>query len=151
MNLLRIIDGQPARYSLRQLRADNPNTSFPDVIPEARLAEMQIYPYTIQDRPAYDGGLQSCTDGGFVSIGGSWQQTWTIANLPTDRAAENMRARRDDLLSESDWVITKAVEQNAADGFGIQIPLVWLDYRQALRDIPAQAGFPLQINWPAKP
>jgi len=26
-----------------------------------------------------------------------------------------------------------------------------LDYRQALRDIPAQEGFPANITWPTKP
>lgn len=151
MNLLRIIDGQFTQYSLRQLKADNPNTSFPDVIPEARLAEMQIFPYTIQPKPATVPELQSVQDGGFVSIGGKWEKTWTVSARPTDEAAANMRERRDDLLAESDWIVTKAVEQNAADGLGIQIPLVWLDYRQALRDIPAQAGFPFNITWPTKP
>ena len=31
------------------------------------------------------------------------------------------------------------------------VPDDWRTYRQALRDIPAQAGFPTTINWPVKP
>ena len=65
--------------------------------------------------------------------------------------AEEVRARRDQLLAESDWVVTKEVEKNARDGLGIQIPVVWLDYRQALRDIPQQAGFPDNVTWPTAP
>jgi len=65
--------------------------------------------------------------------------------------AKSARDSRDTLLSECDWVVAKAVEQNAQDNLGIQIPVVWLNYRQALRDIPQQAGFPTTIVWPVKP
>lgn len=65
-----------------------------------------------------------------------------------DRAAAEVRTERDKLLAESDWVTTRAVDQNAADNLGIQVPQVWLDYRQALRDITAQDGFPHNVIWP---
>ena len=64
---------------------------------------------------------------------------------------DQVRFMRDKLLAESDWVVTKAVEQNAQDGLGIQVPQVWLDYRQALRDIPQQPGFPDNVTWPTAP
>ena len=67
------------------------------------------------------------------------------------RLAVQVRAHRDALLAESDWVVTKAIEQNAQDGLGVQIPVVWLDYRQALRDIPQQPGFPDNVTWPTAP
>ena len=65
--------------------------------------------------------------------------------------AKSARQSRDTLLAECDWVVAKAVEQNAQDNLGIQIPVVWLNYRQALRDIPQQIGFPTTIAWPVKP
>lgn len=68
-----------------------------------------------------------------------------------ERKAKSIREERDVKLMESDWVVVKAVDQNAQDGLGIQIPQVWLDYRQALRDIPDQDGFPLNVIWPTKP
>ena len=70
-----------------------------------------------------------------------------------DRAAEEVRTKRDALLAESDWVTVKAVDQNAQDSLGIQVPQVWLDYRQALRDITSHANFPnLQdTDWPETP
>lgn len=69
------------------------------------------------------------------------------------RAADEVRSKRDKILSESDWVTVKAVDQNAQDGLGIQVPQVWLDYRQALRDITNHANFPNleEADWPVKP
>jgi len=65
--------------------------------------------------------------------------------------SREIRSKRDRLLAESDWVTVKAVDQNAQDNLGIQVPQVWLDYRQALRDITDQAGFPNNVTWPVKP
>jgi hypothetical protein len=91
-------------------------------------------------------------------VDGKWIRAWSIvdktaeelAKFYANKAAE-MRSSRDILLAQSDWVTVKAVEENAKDGLGIQIPQVWLDYRQALRDIPDQAGFPNTIIWPTEP
>ena len=70
-----------------------------------------------------------------------------------DRAAEEVRTKRDALLAESDWVTVKAVDQNAQDSLGIQVPQAWLTYRQALRDITDHANFTnLQdTDWPETP
>ena len=50
------------------------------------------------------------------------------------------RAERDTLLSESD---VHALADRITDE--------WRTYRQALRDVPSQAGFPDNITWPTKP
>ena len=31
------------------------------------------------------------------------------------------------------------------------VPDEWRTYRQALRDLPAQSGFPTNVTWPTKP
>jgi hypothetical protein len=51
-------------------------------------------------------------------------------------------ALRDKLLAACDWtqVADASVDQAA-----------WSTYRQALRDIPDQAGFPDNVTWPEKP
>jgi hypothetical protein len=59
--------------------------------------------------------------------------------------AKTARDSRDNLLSECDWVIVMSLEAGRA------IPAEWATYRQALRDLPQQAGFPVTINWPVKP
>ncbi len=66
--------------------------------------------------------------------------------LPTsDELASAARAKRDRLLSESDWIVAKSIE--AAE----QVPSAWIEYRQSLRDTPEQNGFPSHIEWPARP
>ena len=74
-----------------------------------------------------------------------WTQMKTAEQLETERLeqlAAQARSERDALLKESDWtqVPDAPVDQVA-----------WKDYRQALRDVPQQAGFPIDINWPTKP
>ena len=63
---------------------------------------------------------------------------------------ENLRHRRDQLLAETDWVTLKAID-DSNDGLGIQLPQVWMDYRQALRDLPANTVDPANPVWPTKP
>lgn len=63
--------------------------------------------------------------------------------VPHDGSAE--RWRRDSLLAETDWVVTRSME-NLED-----VPDEWKEYRQALRDVTNQEGFPKTIEWPAKP
>lgn len=59
-----------------------------------------------------------------------------------DRAAAEIRTERDTKLTESDWTqVADAPVDKAA----------WAVYRQALRDIPAQEGFPGEIIWPVTP
>lgn len=71
-----------------------------------------------------------------------------LANRPapaTDDLARNARSRRDALLTACDWVVMKATETGTA------VPADWQRYRQALRDLPDQAGFPITIDWPLVP
>ncbi len=56
-----------------------------------------------------------------------------------EAAATAIRAERDRLLRASDWtqVADAPVDQEA-----------WALYRQALRDVPEQVGFPVAVEWP---
>jgi hypothetical protein len=55
------------------------------------------------------------------------------------------RMRRDNELIRSDVTVTRAYES------GVPVSAEWVAYRQALRDIPQQPGFPENIQWPTKP
>ena len=59
-----------------------------------------------------------------------------------DKLAIEAKILRDQLLTATDWVVTKATETGTA------IPTNFITYRQALRDLPAQPGFPTTITWP---
>ena len=56
-----------------------------------------------------------------------------------------VRDKRNELLEDTDWVILRYLDQ------GDEVPLEWKEYRQALRDIPEQEGFPGSVDWPAIP
>ena len=71
-----------------------------------------------------------------------------------DQAKNTLRLRRNQLLAETDWIVTKYLEQ------GEPLPQVWKDYRQALRDMPNTATIELDrfdllnekiLVWPTKP
>ena len=59
--------------------------------------------------------------------------------------AESVRSQRTQLLKDSDWT------QLDDTPFDNAKKMAWANYRQALRDIPDQAGFPWDIQWPTQP
>lgn len=66
----------------------------------------------------------------------------TLVDRPPPTAAE-LREQRNFLLSKTDWTQAADVPQATKDK--------WAPYRQALRDIPQQAEFPMNVVWPTKP
>lgn len=60
----------------------------------------------------------------------------------TEQAAKAVRAKRDALLDASDKEVLPDRDTDKA---------AWAAYRQALREIPEQEGFPFDVDWPAKP
>ena len=65
--------------------------------------------------------------------------SWVIDEL----GIEKIRSKRNNLLVDSDWTQLLDVPE--------QTRLKWQSYRQALRDITLQDGFPENIIWPTKP
>ena len=70
--------------------------------------------------------------------------------LAFEQAWSSFRRQRNQLLTETDWVTLKAID-DSNDGLGIQLPQVWMDYRQVLRDLPANTVDPANPVWPTKP
>ena len=56
---------------------------------------------------------------------------------------ESVRFERNELLDRYQWTETAdlTTDEKAA----------WKTYKQALRDLPKQTGFPYDITWPTKP
>lgn len=61
---------------------------------------------------------------------------YELTVLPVD-----VRAHRDQLLASTDWTALSDTTMSSA----------MAAYRQALRDVPAQEGFPRAVTWPVKP
>jgi hypothetical protein len=59
--------------------------------------------------------------------------------------AKSVRATRDSKLAECDWRVIKAAETATT------LDSAWATYRQALRDVTGQSGFPWTIDWPVAP
>ena len=97
---------------------------------------------------------------GVEQIEGKWYTKYVLGPIFTDgetTAAEqeaaykamkdaeqavNVRRQRTELLKDSDWT---QIADSTAD------KTAWAAYRQALRDITSQAGFPWTIDWPEQP
>lgn len=58
-------------------------------------------------------------------------------------AAQEAQLKRSQLLAASDWTQLPDVPLAAKTA--------WAQYRQALRDITAQSGYPMEITWPTAP
>tara|TARA_R110000868_G_scaffold310254_2_gene571507 strand:+ start:258 stop:476 length:219 start_codon:yes stop_codon:yes gene_type:complete len=65
------------------------------------------------------------------------QLAYTLDNLTADGPA---RDYRNHLLALSDSKV-----------WPDHVPDDWRTYRQALRDVPTQAGFPTDVTWPTEP
>lgn len=73
---------------------------------------------------------------------------WNTAHpdpAATEQQAAAVRAQRDKLLADTDWTQTLDAPIDAATRE------VMRTYRQALRDVPQQDGFPADVQWPELP
>lgn len=135
-------------YSIGELRKDNKNVSFPAKPSNETLAEWGVYPVVSTAEPSYDIATQRVIWGTPALVNGEWTHTWETIALSAEeqqsvrQAKENdVRYERNRLLAETDWRFRSDMNPSQA----------WIDYCQALRDIPSQAGFPWNVQWPSKP
>ena len=132
----------------QEFRAMFPNTGFPaqltaniisdfggDVVLEGPQAQPTRY------QVAYRDGVQQ--------IEGQWFTKYSVADMEQEakdaldaQQAASQRAYRNTLLADCDWTQLQDAPVNQQ---------AWANYRQALRDVTAQAGFPWDIAWPEKP
>ncbi|AOK00200.1 tail fiber assembly protein [Burkholderia vietnamiensis] len=64
------------------------------------------------------------------------------------QTAAVVRAKRNSALAVCDWI---AIRQADAGTLSDTQWAAWKSYRQALRDIPTQNGFPSDVAWPTTP
>lgn len=62
-----------------------------------------------------------------------------------DEIAASVRERRDRLIAETDFLLMPDYPIGPDDLSAVKA------YRQALRDIPQQEGFPIDVAWPESP
>ena len=106
----------------------------------------RVYPQAI----VYDSinGARDA-DGNYIELDPDLIASAT-AEQDLEDAWTSLRRHRNRLLAETDWVTLKAVDASI-DGSGVQLPDLWMTYRQQLRDLPANTSDPRNPSWPTKP
>lgn len=139
-------------YSVRQLRRDNPNVSFPSSLSDATLASWNVFPVVDRPAPSFDPATESCNQVNPTFENGEWVTTWQVTTVDADEIAERLadeseivREDRNQRLAGSDWTQLVDSPLTAAD------KTAWATYRQQLRDLTSQAGFPWNVTWPSTP
>lgn len=134
-------------YSMGELRRDHPNVSFPQEISDALLADYGVYTVVSTEKPVVDH-TKRVSESFPAFIDGAWQQAWVVTDLTAEEIAAAtekqwaaVRKERNARLAACDWTQLSDAPVDAA---------VWQPYRQALRDITAQAD-PFNIAWPVEP
>ena len=153
-----------------QIRSMHPNVSLPKVWNANVNETLGIDPVLASPKPDPSGDYKVVVrNGAEQDANGNWVHAWTendmfqeytddegvthsVADQQAEydasesaKLAESERSKRNTLLAETDWICLKALES------GQTPPAEIVAYRQALRDVPSQAGFPGEITWPTKP
>ena len=151
-----------------QLINENKHMSLPSSWTDATLEALGVARVTKTAAPDVSEWQVAVKDG-VEQVDGVWQEKWVTQEMFTEytetdedgiettvtvqdqkdakTAADNAaleateRATRDDLLKATDHYGLSDVTMTDA----------MTAYRQALRDVPQQAGFPQTITWPTKP
>ena len=126
----------------RQVRLAHRNMSLPKVLKEDILDELGYDPVLSGSRPITTSPYESVIKGEVQKIDGYWRETYLVvtkdAGLIDKAKAEDVRSFRDSLLSETEWAVLPDV--STPEGI--------LEYRQALRDVTKQEGFPHNVVMP---
>mgnify|MGYP000813610819 CR=1 FL=1 len=78
-----------------------------------------------------------------LALSEAWQGEVTVEEVAD--TTDEIRARRDRLLAATDWAVLPDSPLDAQSLEAVKT------YRQALRDVPQQDGFPADIQWPELP
>lgn len=142
------------------------NTSLPRAWTAATLQGLKLEAVLEAPKPTAGAYQTVARNGVEKDANGNWATAWAVVDMFADgadgtkaekeaayqagldaNAASGVRAKRDALLAECDWIVIMHTEK------GTNIPLEWEVYRQALRDITSHANFPhlTDTDWPVKP
>jgi hypothetical protein len=125
-----------------------PNVSLPRVWDEGVLNYLGVDPVFESPTPTTTR-YQTAFKDGVEFKNNKWMWKWVVSEMDDDAKAsldatqaKSVREQRNKLIAECDWTQLEDAPVNKQ---------VWANYRQALRDVPEQAGFPWNVTWPTKP
>jgi hypothetical protein len=153
----------------QQFRSEHPNTSFPEILTPDIIEGFGYDPVLEGPQATTTPPYQYSQRDGVIEIDGKWYTHYVAGPVFHDytddqgvvhtaaeqyeaycfaKDAEQGKVVRDDRnrrLAESDWT---QLADTPLDGAH---KLAWAEYREELREIPQQPGFPWTITWPDKP
>lgn len=136
-------------YTIGELKSENSNVSFPQILTNDILENFGVYP--VESVEITDDYTKNIVEGTPLLSGSVYVQTWDITDATTEeiniRLEEKwleVRDMRDSLLSQSDWT---QFQDSPISGSNLTD---WQTYRQSLRDITSQSN-PFDLVWPSKP
>ena len=134
-------------YTLADLRCENKNTSWPQKISDELAAEFGVFLVSPTPQPAdrYNINLTRTASKQGANWAEQWVETPATPEQITERTAvkeAEVRQQRNQLLSNCDWTQLPDAPVLRA---------TWTTYRQQLRDVTGQSGFPWEVVWPVAP
>lgn len=134
------------------LKQNNKGTSFPARFEDFDYTEYGVVLVGETELPNYNPDTERVVELTPVKVNGTWKQKWKVEALSAeekqqilDGKAAGIRSERDRRLDETDWT------QFNDSPLSEESKLAWQVYRQELRDITTQEGFPHNVVWPIKP
>jgi hypothetical protein len=136
-------------YNFAQLKVAHPNVSFPATPSDETLQEFGMFRVFNATQPELtDTQVLEEDSPVFSTENQRWTQVWRVRDMTAEEVtsrndvqAAQVRTDRNTLLSASDWTQIADAPVDKA---------VWATYRQSLRDIPTQSGFPWEVTWPTQ-
>ena len=122
--------------SKTEAKKRNPNVSLPKVWNDSVLEVLGIDPVFETPKPSTTGSYKIVVRNGVEQDAAeNWVQSWLEKDM------FSVRYDRDEQLAKTDWLGLSDVTMSTE----------WAAYRQGLRDVPSQEGFPHNVTWPEKP
>ena len=152
--LIQLENGSPVGHPLLEenFRMLHPQTSFPPVLTPELVEPFGFGMFEYSQIPDPEYHYDKVVEAPPVrDAQGFWRQVWQIVPMSeTERRDADikhsaiMRHARDMALARSDF-------SQMADAPAWVDQAAWAAYRQTLRDLPQQDGFPWQVSWPEPP
>lgn len=132
-------------YAVADMKSDFPDVDFSAGITDEVLASCSAVAVRMGAVPAHSSSTHVFNTTVEMDEAGGAVAVIKATERRPEEAAYNLRHSRDIALTRCDWIITRAFEE------GNPVPAAYLAYRQALRDLPSQPGFPYEYVWPQEP
>lgn len=107
---IKVTNGEAKTYTIGSLRKDNPNTSFPKNISESTLAEYDVYPCTVLDKPAHNELTEIVKSNGIAEVNGAWIMSWKVV----DRTEEEKALALQTLTNEYERAVERHMDKAVA-------------------------------------